>query len=83
MEYLHTDLTTTITELKRSPMRVIQEAKDKPIVILNNNKPAGYIISKELFEKIMERLEDTELAKIVKERMNEDFTPIEVNIDEL
>ena len=83
MEHLHTDLSTTITELKRSPMRVIQEAKDRPIVILNNNKPAGYIISKELFEEIIERLEDTELAKIAKDRMKENFAPVEVDIDEL
>ena len=75
------DISSGISEFKKNPMSVIEQGDGGPIAILNRNKPAFYVIPAELFEKIMDRLEDIELVKIVKEREND--PEIEVNIDDL
>ena len=39
-----------------------------PIAILNRNKPAAYLVPAKAWEEIMDRLEDAELAEIVRAR---------------
>jgi antitoxin StbD len=37
-----------ISELREAPSRVFEQAGDEAIVVLNHNKPAGYILSPRL-----------------------------------
>ncbi len=73
----------TITELKKNPTALINEAMDGPIVILNHNRPTAYLIPAEAYEALLERLEDYELCKIVKEREAEKKDAFEVDLDEI
>ncbi len=75
------DLITSVSELKKHPMQVINGTHGRPIAVLNRNKPAFYCISPALFEALIEKIEDEELAKIVQARSGEQ--EIEVNIDDL
>ncbi len=75
------DISSGISEFKKNPMAVLEQGDGGPIAVLNRNKPAFYAVPAEWFEKIMDRLEDIELARIVKER--EDDSEIEVDIDDL
>ena len=59
---------TSISELKKNPSAVIAAAEDGPVAILNRNKPAAYLIPAKAWEAIMDRLEDIELAEIVRAR---------------
>jgi len=83
MEMLLANYTTTISELKKSPSKIIKEASE-PVAILNHNKPTAYIIPSKTYEKMLELIEDYELSKIIKERLpyNKDDL-IEVDINEL
>ena len=72
-----------ISELKAHPGAVLAAAEDEPVAILNRNKPAGYIISPEVWEALTDRLEDIELAGIANERLNDGEQPIKVSLDEL
>jgi antitoxin StbD len=71
----------SISELKKNPTAVIEAAEGGPVAILNRNRPAAYLIPAEAWENIMERLEDIELAEIVRQRESEIGIP--VNIDDL
>ena len=62
------DAGTSISELKKNPTAVIEAAEGRPVAILNHNKPAAYLIPAKAWEAIMERLEDAELAEIVRAR---------------
>ncbi len=75
------DNSTSISELKKNPMAVIEQGGGFPVAILNRNKPVFYCVPAAEYELMMDRLEDVELAQIVKERMNQ--TEIKVNINEL
>lgn len=73
----------SISELKKNPSALIDLAEGEPIAILNHNRPTAYLVPADTYEQLMEKLEDYQLGLIVKERQNEKFSAIEVNIDEL
>ena len=73
----------SISELKRNPSALIDQADGEPIAILNHNKPTAYLVPAETYEELMEKLEDYQLGIIVKERQNEKISAIDVDLDEL
>ncbi|WP_305043438.1 type II toxin-antitoxin system Phd/YefM family antitoxin [Geoalkalibacter sp.] len=81
MERLYARASVSISELKKNPSRIIHDAEGNPVAILNHNKPSAYLIPAETFEALMEKIEDYELARLVKERESEPSVP--VKLDEL
>ena len=84
MSAIHPILANTsagISELKKNPMAVIRHADGAPVAILNRNRPVFYAVPAAAWETLIDKLEDLELAALVRER--EGDAEIEVNIDEL
>ena len=79
MELLYTNASVSITELKKNPTAVIEEADGFPVAVLNHNKPAAYLVPAAAFEAMMEKLDDIELAKLVAERAEEPTVKIDPN----
>ncbi|WP_404822388.1 type II toxin-antitoxin system Phd/YefM family antitoxin [Pseudomonas azadiae] len=52
-----------------------------PVAVLNHNRVMGYMVPAHVFEAMMERLDDLELAELVRSRSHE--TPVPVNLDDL
>lgn len=75
------DVTTSISELKKNPMAVVEQGGGFPVAVLNRNKPAFYCVPAEAYEALMDKLEDVELAAIVEAR--KDQKEIAVDMDEL
>lgn len=75
------DSATSISELKKNPMAVLAQTEGMPVAVLNRNQPAFYCIPAKAYELLMEKLEDIELAKLIKERQNSD--EIELSLDDL
>jgi antitoxin StbD len=75
------DSTTSISELKKNPMAVVEQGEGFPVAVLNRNQPAFYCVPAEAYELLMDKLEDMELSALVKVR--KDQPEIEVNIDDL
>ncbi len=83
MKQILSSCSASISELKKNPTALLNEAEGSPIAILNHNVPAAYLIPAETYEWLMDKLEDSELAQIVTDRASEKRRAIEVNIDEL
>ena len=83
MRQILSSCSASISELKKNPTALLNEAEGAPIAILNHNVPAAYLIPAETYEWLMDKLEDSELALIVKERASEKQDAIEVNLEEL
>jgi antitoxin StbD len=83
MEQIYANYTASITELKKSPTKLLEMAGNEPIAILNHNKPSAYMVPSEMFEKMIDLLDDMALAKEVEERLNDNEEPIKVSLDEL
>ena len=75
------DSTTSISELKKNPMAVVEQGEGFPVAVLNRNQPAFYCVPAEAYELLMDKLEDMELSALVTARL--DQPEIEVNIDDL
>ncbi len=80
MQTIYANQTASISELKRNPTALLNQAGGEAIAILNHNKPSGYLVPAETFEQMME---DLELSKIALERMYDGEEPIKVNFDDL
>lgn len=75
------DNSTSISELKKNPMAVVDQADGFPVAVLNRNQPAFYCVPADAYELLMDKLEDIELAQLVEERKEQ--PEIEVNINDL
>ena len=72
-----------IQELKKNPMATIESASGEALAILNHNKPVCYCLPPDIYEAMLDIIDDIELAKIVRERLNNKHEVIEVDINDL
>lgn len=73
----------SISDLKKQPSRLIEEADGEAIAILNHNKPTAYLVPAEVYERMIEELENRELAQIIAEREAEKQHAVAVSLNEL
>ncbi len=73
------DTSASISELKKNPMATISAGDGFPVAILNRNQPAFYCIPAELYEKMLDAMDDQELAKLVSERSNQQLLDVDLD----
>ncbi|BED89703.1 MULTISPECIES: type II toxin-antitoxin system Phd/YefM family antitoxin [Pseudoalteromonas] len=83
MRQVLADCSASISELKKNPTALLNEADGAAIAILNHNKPAAYLVPAQMYEQLMEQLDDYELTKVVESRRGDLSQAVEVNIDDL
>lgn len=83
MQHILASFSTSISELKKNPTALLNQAEGETIAILNHNLPTAYLVPADVYESLMDKLEDYELGKIVKERQAEKPLAIEVTLDDL
>lgn len=71
----------SVTDLKRNPMGTVAAGDGEPVVILNRNEPAFYCVPPEVYEELMETIEDVEWNALADARTNE--PRIAVSLDAL
>ena len=77
------DAAVSISDLKKNPSAVIAAAEGFPVAVLNRNTPQAYLVPAAAWEALMERLEDMELAEIVRERLAKGEKPVKVELADL
>jgi antitoxin StbD len=83
MQQILASFSASISELKKNPTALLNKAEGETIAILNHNLPTAYLVPADVYEQLMDKLEDYELGKIVKERQAEKHSAIEVTLDDL
>jgi antitoxin StbD len=78
MDTIYSNITVSVTELKRNFAGVITQADECPVAILNHNRPEAYLIPAAHYERLIAHLED---AALIRERANGPF--VEVNANDL
>ena len=73
------DTSASVSELKKNPMATVNAGDGLPVAILNRNQPAFYCVPAELYEKMLDALDDQELVKLVNERNHQPL--IDVDLD--
>ena len=72
----------SMSEFKKNPAAVLRVAANRPVAVLNHNKPAFYLIEPRLYEAMMNEAADLALYRKVLSRIPERAKAIEVDIDE-
>lgn len=75
------EMTASVSELKKNPMRTVAAGEGAAVAILNRNEPAFYCVPARAYEALLGRLEDIELNAIADTRANAPV--IMVALDEL
>ena len=83
MQAMLADYSVSMSEFKKNPAQVLRTAGDKPVVVLNHNRPAFYMVTPALFETLIDSVEDEALAGLVRHRLSQKALAVEVNIDQL
>ncbi len=83
MRQVLANCSASISELKKNPTALLNEADGSAIAILNHNKPAAYLVPAETYEWLMDVVDDYELARVVEARRADLSNAVEVNLDDL
>lgn len=81
MQNILADMAVSVSELKKNPSAVMSGAHGGPVAVLNHNRVMGYMVPAHVFEAMVERLDDLELAELIRSRSHE--TPVPVSLDDL
>ena len=83
MDTIYADFSVSMSEFKKNPAQVLRTAGEKPVAVLNHNRPAFYMVTPKLFEALVEELSDRDLAELARQRLANKDGAIEVDIDSL
>ncbi|MBC7375807.1 MAG: type II toxin-antitoxin system Phd/YefM family antitoxin [Burkholderiaceae bacterium] len=72
-----------ISELREAPARAFEQAGQEAVVVLNHNKPAGYIVSNKLMAQILDQLADRVVTDKARHRAGSIGKARKISIDEL
>lgn len=73
------DISASVSELKKNPMATVSAGEGFPVAILNRNQPAFYCIPAELYEKMLDALDDHELVNLVNARSSQPLVDIDLD----
>ena len=83
MQQILTDYSASISEFKKNPTALLNQANGSAIAILNHNKPAAYLVPAETYEWLMDLFDDYELSKLIESRRGDLSQAIEVDLNDL
>ena len=83
MDAIYADYSISMSEFKKNPAQVLRAAGEKPVAVLNHNRPAFYMITPKLFEALVEELADRDLVELTRQRLTTADQAIEVDLDQL
>ncbi len=76
-------MSASITDFKANPNAIIEQLEGEAIVVLKNNEPCFYAVPHELYESMLEAMEDLALLMQANARMTDGKESMEVSLDEL
>jgi antitoxin StbD len=83
MQTLLTDLTISMSDFKKNPSKVLRDAGTRPVAVLNRNKAAFYMVDPELFEALIDEVEDAQLLPLLRARIASaaqgNFTEVDID----
>lgn len=69
----------SISELKKNPMATVSAGDGFPVAILNRNQPAFYCVPADLYERLLDALDDQELVKLVNKRADQALLDVDLD----
>jgi len=77
------DVAVSVSELKKNPSSILSGANGLPVAVLNHNRVVGYMVPANVYEAMVERLDELELVQLVKARLDANEAPVQIALDDL
>ena len=81
MQRIEAQVAVSVSDLKRSPSAVMENAGGETVAVLNHNRIMAYMVPAAAYEAMLERLDDLALVDTIRARADE--TAVRVSLDEL
>jgi len=76
---IHSRFVASVSELKKNPMEVVNNGFGEAVAILNRNNPAFYCVPADMYEKLMDLVEDRELLKLAEQVDTKETVKVSIN----
>ena len=76
---IHSRFVASISDLKKNPMEVVSNGFGEAVAILNRNNPAFYCVPADMYERLMDLVEDRELLKLAEQVDTEETVKVSIN----
>ena len=76
---VHSRFVASVSELKKNPMEVVNNGFGEAVAILNRNNPAFYCVPADMYERLMDLVEDRELLKLAEQVDTEETVKVSIN----
>lgn len=76
---IHSRFVASVSDLKKNPMEVVNNGFGEAVAILNRNNPAFYCVPADMYERLMDLIEDKELLKLAEEAQTEETVKLSLN----
>ncbi|MCB1214007.1 MAG: type II toxin-antitoxin system Phd/YefM family antitoxin [Deltaproteobacteria bacterium] len=73
MENILASQSISITELKKNPSAILKDFGGEPVVVLNHNQVAYYLLPPKFYEKLLDALDKQFLSKLIQKRLKEEW----------
>ena len=83
MQNVLANIAVSVSELKKNPSAVLSGAGGATVAVLNHNRVMGYMVPADVYEAMIERLDDLELAQAAKARIEAGEKPVRVSLGDL
>lgn len=83
MQRIEADVVISVSDLKKNPSAVFENSEGAPVAVLNHNRVMAYMVPPDVYESMLEQIDDLELIRMVEEREAEPAKRIRVSLDEL
>ena len=83
MDALYSTRSIGISDFREAPARAFEQAGDHAVVVLNHNRPAGYIVSNQLMARILDQLADQAVSTKAQLRLATLATARKISIEAL
>lgn len=81
MQRVEANIAVSVSDLRKSPSAVMDEANGEAVAVLNHNRIMAYMVPASVYEDMLEKLDDIRLTEIIRKRADE--KGISVDIDAL
>lgn len=80
-QLIYVQRAVSMTEFKKDPLVAVAAGEGEAVAVLKHNKPAFYCVPTDLYEALIERIEDQKLIDLVRSRRDE--PAVSVNLEDL
>ncbi len=81
MQKVEAGVAVSVSDLRKSPTAIMDEAGGGAVAVLNHNRVMAYMVPADAYEAMLDRLDEMELVEVAKARADE--KPVSVTLDEL